>query len=185
MLWCTLLINPSLLRLNVGFIVGQSIGYSRDFSIEIPELSFSDEFVVHNFVGNVLVSRTTEGLLVQVKGKAQTEFECVYCLDAFDHTLRLDFVEMYTFPSHVVENTELILPDDQQIDLQPLLREYLTLEIPISPVCKPDCKGLCPVCGENQNQTTCNHDDDHRDPRLAVLKLLLDDDTSDEISPAS
>jgi uncharacterized protein len=92
---------------------------------------------------------------------------------------------MYTFPSHAVEDTELILPDDFQIDLRPLLREYLTLEIPISPMCKPDCKGLCPICGENRNQTTCNHEVEPDDPRLAVLKTLLDDNDADEASPTS
>ena len=104
--------DPSFLRLNVGFIVGQAIGYSRDFAIEVPEFSISDDIVVRDLVGNIIVSRTTEGLLVQVKGQAQTAFECVYCLDSFNHTLQLDFVEMYTFPSHAVKDTELILPDD-------------------------------------------------------------------------
>jgi uncharacterized protein len=175
-----LITDPSLLRLNVGFIVGQAIGYSREFSIEVPELSFADGLDFRDLVGNILVSRTTEGLLVQVKGQAQIGFECVYCLDSFDQTIELDFVEIYTFPSHAVEDTELILPDDQQIDLRPLLREYLTLEIPISPICKPDCKGLCPICGENQNRTTCIHEDESVDPRLSVLKSLLDEDASDE-----
>ena len=180
-----MLTNPSLLRLNVGFVVGQAIGYSRDFAIEVPELTFSDEFTVRNLVGNVLVSRTTEGLLVQVRGHAETGFECVYCLNAFDYTLQLDFIEMYTFPSHADEDTELILPDDLQIDLQPLLREYLTLEIPISPVCQPDCKGLCPVCGENRNRVACDHADEPGDPRLAVLKSLLDGEESTDNSIVS
>ena len=77
-----MLTDPSLLRLNVGFIVGQAIGYSRDFAIEVPELSISDDFVARDLEGKITVSRTTEGLLVQVKGHAQTGFECVYCLDA-------------------------------------------------------------------------------------------------------
>lgn len=173
-----MLTTPSLLRLNIGFIVNQAIGYSRVFSIEIPELSFSDDFTVKNLEASVVVSHTTEGVLVQVKGQAQTGFECVYCLDTCAHTLQLDFVEMYTFPSQAVEDTELILPDDLQIDLQPLFRDYLTLEIPISPVCQPDCKGLCPICGENRNRTVCDHDEEPGDPRLAVLKSLLDDEAS-------
>ena len=104
--------------------------------------------------------------------------ECVYCLESFEQILQLDFVEMYTFPSHAVESTELILPDDLQINLAPLIREYLHLEIPISPVCKPDCKGLCPICGELLSNSTCNHDDEPGDPRLSVLKTLLDDEAS-------
>lgn len=172
----TLLTSPAVLRINVGFIVNQAIGYSRDFSIEIPYHSFSDSLVVGNLMVRILVSRTTEGLLVQVQGQAFTELECVYCLDDYQHNLSFDFVEMYTFPSHAVEDTELILPDDLQIDLAPLLNEYLYLDIPINPMCKPDCQGLCPICGENRNFSPCRHGEESVDPRLSVLKTLLDDE---------
>ena len=132
-----MLTNISLLRINVGFIVNQSIGYSRNFSIEIPTTLFPDNLRIQDLICNVVISRTTEGLLVQVKGQAKTGLECVYCLDEFQQTLKLDFIEMFTFPSHADENAELILPDDFQIDLAPLIREYLYLDIPINPVCKP------------------------------------------------
>ena len=115
---------------------------------------------------------------MQVKGQAQTEMECVNCLESFEQILQFDFVEMYTFPSHAIENTELILPDDLQINLAPLIREYLYLDIPINPVCKPDCKGLCPICGEPLSNSTCNHSNEPSDPRFSVLKELLDDETS-------
>ena len=75
-----MLTNPGLLRINVGFVVNQAIGYSRDFIIEIPDLSFSDDLVIENLVGKIVVSRTTEGLLVQVNGQARTGVDCVYCL---------------------------------------------------------------------------------------------------------
>ena len=131
-----------------------------------------------NLVGNALVSRTTEGLLVQFKGHAQTKVDCVLCLEPFHQAIDLDFIEMYTFPSHADQDTELILPDDLHIDLHPLIGEYLCLEIPISPTCKPDCKGLCPVCGENLNLVTCDHHEESVDPRLSVLKTLLNDESS-------
>ena len=173
-----MLTSPSLLRLNVGYIVNQSIGYSRNIAIEIPDSFDLDDLTIKNLEGDILISRTTEGLLLQVKGYAQTRLECVYCLENFDQILKLDFVEMYTFPSHAVDGTELLLPDDLQINLAPLIREYLLLDIPISPICKPNCKGLCPVCGENLSHSTCNHEIELGDPRLSVLKTLLDDEAS-------
>jgi uncharacterized protein len=66
----------------------------------------------------------------------------------------------------------LLAPEDGQIDLEPLLREYALLEIPISPLHSPDCKGLCPVCGENLNKTDCGHRPEPDSP-FAVLKDLL------------
>jgi uncharacterized protein len=164
--------------MNVGFIVNQAVGYSHDFSIEIPNLSFSDDLVIQDLAGDVVISRTTEGLLVQVNGQAKTRMECVYCLSGFEQILELDFIEIYTFPSHAVEDTELILPDDLQINLAPLIREYVHLGIPINPVCKQGCKGLCPICGENLNNFACNHGNEPVDPRLSVLKTLLDDESS-------
>ena len=172
----TKLTNPSALRINVGFIVNQSIGFRRDFSIEIPEYSFSDGLDVRNLSFDIQISRTTEGLLVQVNGQALTELECGYCLVDFWQNLSFDFVEMFTFQSHAVEESELILPDDLQIDLAPLLTEYLYLDIPINPMCKSDCQGLCPICGENRNDSACNHSEDNVDPRLSILKTLLDDE---------
>ena len=171
------LINPSALRINVGFIVNQAIGYSRDFSIEIPEYSFSDSLDVRKLAFDILISRTSEGLLLQVNGHALLELECGYCLENFWHNLSFEFAEMFTFRSHAVEDTELILPDDLQIDLASLLTEYLYLDIPINPMCKSDCQGLCPVCGNDQNLSTCNHSEENADPRLSVLKTLLDDET--------
>ena len=173
-----MLSSPALLRINVGFIVNESIGYRREFSIEIPEISFKDDLTVVELNGSVLVSRTTEGLLVQGKGQAKTFDVCVYCLEGFQQLLTFDFVEMYTFPTHAVEETELILSDDLQINLAPLLWEYLELEIPINPVCRSDCKGLCPICGGNLNNASCNHDDELLDPRLSKLRYLLDDEDS-------
>ena len=166
--------NLSLFRLNVGFIVHQSVGYSRNFPIEIDEISTTDDLDFYDLQGTVTVSRTTEGLLLQFKGRAHIETECVLCLESFDQPLMLDFIEMFTFPSHADESTELILPDDLNIDLFPLIREYLYLDIPINPTCQPNCKGLCPICGENLNEKTCNHDEELSDPRLSILKSLLD-----------
>jgi len=54
-----------------------------------------------------------------------------------------------------------------------LLREYLVLDIPSRPLCRPECKGLCPECGNNLNESTCEHPESQIDPRLASLSSLL------------
>jgi uncharacterized protein len=85
----------------------------------------------------------------------------------------VDFSELYAFPGHAKLDTEMILPFTGMLDLRPIVREYILLETPIKTLCKPDCKGLCPICGENMNHIACNHDDEPVDPRLIVLKDLL------------
>ena len=165
------------LRLNVGFIVAQSAGYSRDFAIEIPQVRLQPDLVIDNLAGEVRVSRTPQGLLIQANIKGNTQLDCVRCLEPFTHALQANFTELFAFSRRNITDSGLLVPDDGQIDLEPLLREYLILDLPISPLCQLDCKGLCPVCGENLNFIACNHEEEPADPRLEVLKKLLDNNS--------
>jgi len=61
------------------------------------------------------------------------------------------------FAQRSQDDLDMIIPDDGYIDLGVIFREYLLLEIPINAVCKPDCKGLCPECGQNLNENMCKH----------------------------
>jgi len=94
---------------------------------------------------------------VQGDFRGKVDPECVRCLAGFLQPIQSVFSELYAFKTNAVTEAGLILPEDSNIDLAPLAREYLLLEIPFSPVCKPDCKGLCMVCGEDLNVRTCEH----------------------------
>lgn len=56
------------------------------------------------------------------------------------------------------------------IDLGQMMREQFYLALPMKPLCQPDCKGLCPVCGKNRNRETCSCESTWVDPRFEVLK---------------
>jgi uncharacterized protein len=60
--------------------------------------------------------------------------------------------------------------DDDRIDLGQLMREQFYLALPMKPLCRDDCRGLCPVCGTNLNDRTCVCSTRWEDPRLAPLK---------------
>jgi uncharacterized protein len=62
--------------------------------------------------------------------------------------------------------------DGKRIDLDPILREQVLLALPISVVCRDDCKGLCSVCGQNLNEKECGCERKVMDPRLAALKNI-------------
>jgi len=64
---------------------------------------------------------------------------------------------------------------DGSIDLGEMIHEQLYLALPMKPLCREDCKGLCPLCGANWNTTTCTCEVRWEDPRLAGLKALLKD----------
>ena len=145
------------LRFNVGFIVNQSIGYYRDFAFKYPEINLKPDFQLFDFTGSVRVNSTPQGLLVQGSFHAQLRTECARCLIEFMQPLNSDFSELWAFSSRTVSESGLILPEDTNIDLELIVREYLLIEVPINPVCRPDCKGLCTICGADLNETTCEH----------------------------
>lgn len=162
------------LRLNVGFLINQSVGTSRDFEIYLPKIRLDQDLELLDLTGLARVTRTPQGLLVQVKMAAVSQTECVRCLKDFQLALQANFTELYAFSNKAGGDTE-VLPENAQINLAPLVREYLLIEIPINPLCSSNCLGLCTVCGEPLNEGPHEHQDDSGDPRLAILKSLLDD----------
>jgi Predicted metal-binding, possibly nucleic acid-binding protein len=145
------------LKINVGFLQHEPIGSYRDIHFEFPELQLPPDFEVHNLAGGVHISRTPQGLLVEGEFEAVTQLECVRCLEPYDQKLKTNFSEIYAYKNTEFTESGLVVPDDGNIDLAPIVREYLLLEFPIKPLCKPDCQGLCTVCGENLNLKTCEH----------------------------
>ena len=145
------------LKINVGFFYNLPIGSFRDIHFDFPELYLPPDLDVTGFSGSVHISRTPQGLLVEGKFKAFAPAECVRCLEPFQQELDIDFQEVYAYKSHSFTESGLYVPEDGNIDLAPVVREYLMLEFPIKPLCKPDCLGLCVICGENLNVKTCKH----------------------------
>lgn len=146
--------NP--LRLNVGYLYNKSIGTIRDVPFDIQQFAI-DDLTFKNLHSVVRISRTREGLLLQVNGTAEIQTVCVRCLEEFYLPVKFEFEELYQFPNRYREETDLLLPDDGYIDLSPLFREYLILALPIKRLCQEDCLGLCEICGVNLNQNNCPH----------------------------
>jgi len=144
----------------MGFLLNQQIGTSRDVHFEFPELCLSSDLNLLNFSGAARVGRTPQGLVVMGDFRGSFPMECVRCLVAFQQLLHAQFSELYAFNSRSVSESGLILPDDGNIDLAPLVREYMLLEVPIRPLCRPDCKGLCIICGADLNTELCEHQKD-------------------------
>jgi len=144
------------LRINVGFLLNAPIGYSRDIHFDYPQIRLEDEYFTR-FTGMVRVNRTPQGILVQSDFLAFHTVECVRCLEEFAQELHCEFSELYAFNRRSTTESNLVLREDGNIDLESLAREYLLIEIPISPLCRPDCLGLCPECGQNLNLGICEH----------------------------
>lgn len=159
-------------RFNVGFIVHEEVGYSHEIPFEFDSAKLDDLEVSH-LDGSVHIGRTPQGLIVQGEFSADTMLECVRCLKTFPQRLVWKFTDLFAFNKDSVSETGLMLPDDMQIDLAPILREYALLEVPINPIHDPDCKGLCIECGQDLNVKDCGHSQRTDDSPFSVLKKLL------------
>jgi uncharacterized protein len=168
------MVNPRRpFRINVGFIIHEEVGAHYEFPFEFEKVRLDEDLELENFHGLVEISRTPQGLLFNGKFSGETLLECVRCLKEFSKPLVWKLTELYAFNEKSVSDSGLIVPEDAQIDAAPLIREYALLEVPINPICKPDCKGLCPVCGQDLNIADCGHRPESNDSPFAALKDLL------------
>jgi len=145
------------LRINIGFLQNQPVGTSREIHFETPDFKMADEFDPSELRGLIRVSRTPQGVLAQGVFNTTIKAECVRCLEEFNKPLRTVFTELYSYHSHPTTDNSMVIPEDGNVDFAPLVREFLLLEVPIKLLCREDCIGLCSVCGENLNLTTCEH----------------------------
>ncbi len=145
------------LIINVGFFKNLPIGSYRDFHFEYPAIELPPDLNLKDFSAIAHISRTPQGLLFDGRVEASTPLECVRCLELFDLKLDTEFNEVYAYKTRNFTESGLFVPEDANIDLGPVIREYLMLAMPIKPLCRPDCQGLCVVCGENLNLSTCEH----------------------------
>ncbi len=151
-------VNPRYpLRINVGFLIHSPIGTNREMHFDLPRLQIPPDLDAMEFSGVVRISRTPQGLLLQGEFQGSIGLECVRCLESYSQHLHATFDELYAFDERSITDSGLLVPEDAIIDLAPLVREYLMLEVPISPLCKPECRGLCVICGENLNLRQCEH----------------------------
>ena len=166
--------HPSRLRFNFGFLLEGSLGVSRTIEINYPKIKVASDLTLKPLQGIFTATRTGEGIYLSGQLQSFLDINCVRCLDDSKLAVLLKIDDLYYYPPSAAPEGEYFLGDDGYIDLAPLVRELAVLEMPIQPICKSDCLGLCVICGQNLNEGQCNCKQDSIDPRLAPLKELLD-----------
>jgi uncharacterized protein len=130
-----------------------------------------------------------EGVLVTGTARAPAAGECVRCLEPLERELDAEFQEMYSYPES--DHRGRVLADegdeddeeeayhleDDLFDLEPVLRDAVVLALPLQPVCREDCPGLCSECGARLADDP-DHHHESVDPRWAALRDLKDAETS-------
>lgn len=100
-------------------------------------------------------------ILLTCKVKAVVLIECSRCLELYPQYLEFSYEEVYTEePFRVIgkltEEDFKFTIENNVIDISGSVRENIILNLPIKPLCKDDCKGICPICGKNLNKESCN-----------------------------
>ena len=132
-----------------------------------------------------------DGILVSGTVIVSVHGECSRCLDPIDYELPVDVQELFVFdPSpkgdENVEDEQVYEVRDEEIDLEPMLRDAVITQLPFQPVCRAECPGLCAQCGARLENDP-NHHHDVKDPRWSALAGLMTetDQGSDTSEPTT
>jgi len=125
----------------------------------------------------------TEGVLVTGSAVAPLSGECSRCLDPLTSSIEVSFQELYRYlrdpDEDDVDGEDRYLDGEDRTDLEPAFRDAVVLALPLSPLCRDDCPGLCVECGAKLADAGPDHGHgDKVDPRWGLLtKLNLNDTT--------
>ena len=127
----------------------------------------------------------TEGVLVTGTVAATLVGQCGRCLDPVSEHVVVDVCELFAYPASVTDETteqdEVHRLVGDLLDVEPVVRDAVVLALPWTPLCRPDCAGLCATCGQRLDDLPPGHAHESIDPRWAALARLR---TADAGSPA-
>jgi uncharacterized metal-binding protein YceD (DUF177 family) len=114
-----------------------------------------------------------EGVLITGDLDVPVEGSCARCLEPLEDTLHLSVQELYAYAGSTTEATseedEVRRIEGDHLDLEPLARDTVVLNLPLAPVCTEDCRGLCVDCGQRLDDLPADHTHEVIDPRWAGL----------------
>lgn len=173
---------------NVAGLLGEMSGAVRDFAIADVALDGKDDFTLAGPVeGRVHLGRTNRGLLVEADFTTTLATQCARCLrditvpmtvEIHDEALpAIDIHSGRALPLAAADEElgVIRLTDHHELDLEEPLREAILMALPIAPLDREDCPGLCVVCGLALDEGIHDHPDDDVDPRLEVLRGFVAD----------
>lgn len=118
-----------------------------------------------------------DGVLATGEVDTVARGECVRCLDPVEIDVQVDFQELFAYSA--TEAFDFVVRDDQ-LDLEPVVRDAVVLSLPFQPVCRPDCPGLDPVTGERLPDGYERPVEREPDPRWAALEGFATQEDSNE-----
>lgn len=164
---------------DIGRRAGLQREYTRtapapaDLGIEVLRVPEGDPVEIE-----LRLEAVMEGVLATGSAHARLQGECVRCLEEIADEVDVRFQELYLYDAPEVEDEddELSVLQDDYLDLEPVLRDALVLELPFQPLCSEDCPGLCAECGASLKEDPEHTHEEPVDPRWAGLAALTGDE---------
>ncbi len=162
------------LKVSVVEILGRP-GTNRHISITKPlegvrvDLAQLDPAPI---AAELTIESVVEGVLVTGPVAGDVRCRCARCLTEFETPMNVEVCELFAAPGHLHDEPDVYRISGDEIDLEPMLRDELILALPLNPLCREDCKGMCARCGRDLNDGACDCTEDTSDPRWAALDEL-------------
>ena len=155
--------------------VGEPFSFAWEGALDPQE--YAGETVVFKDAATLSGTYVYDGKTFRVDAEASVSYEttCARCGERMIQPLSFSFTEHFVRSVYKTEEDELYPYEGEQLDLKEAFFDNFFLEKPMTSVCKPTCKGLCPVCGANLNHGQCSCQNTKIDARLSALEQLLND----------
>jgi uncharacterized protein len=175
------------LTYNVSQLLREEPGSRREYAFTESALHLHEGEELRNIAGAARFTRTELGVYVDATASGIVSTTCMRCLQPALVAIDVTFAEQYRATVDVTtgssiaadheegDDDDAFLIDERHfLDMGSALREYAILEMPMRPLCKPECLGLCAGCGVDLNQESCRCSEAAVDDRFAALQALLD-----------
>jgi len=165
-------------QFNVATLLHDPVGASRRALLEDEPLAVPLAGYSTLASGPVELIRTGRGVLVRARLRVRPTLECARCLTPTSIELPLAFAEEYVPLRDPVTGVPVQADPDEfridaqhQLDLSEVVWQYEQAALPLRPLCREDCAGLCPVCGQNLNARRCEHEAEPAEPWQGLAEL--------------
>ncbi len=178
------------MRYNVAGLLKSPIGSTRLITVdEAFDLEDAEVRLVAPVQGTLRLIRDLAGIWVDGRLETRAELNCARCLDPAEVDLEIELSEHFRPTVTIADGPPIQVDPDEEAEpateidghhmlaLGPVVWQNIELALPQHALCRPDCAGLCPTCGQNLNAgpCACRPEPDSRWAALAELRLALEE----------
>lgn len=163
------------MEINVAQLLKEPTGSARELHVD-EVVCFEHNADCHHIQGDVKLIRIAKGILARGRFESDSQLTCGRCLSTFSYPFAFEVDDEFYPEFDLVTGEPVSQPEDSTtfsidehhiLDLREVFRQCTLLSVPMKPLCRPDCPGLCPHCGTDLNCETCDCSS-HPKTRLAA-----------------